>query len=102
MRYTESNLTFYSRILLEELHQGTVEWIPNFDGTIEEPVHLPARVPNVLLNGGMGIAVGMTIDIPPHNLNEIVRRLHLYFDHPKANLDEISVICYGSRFSKWR
>ena len=76
MRYTESKLTFYSRILLEELHQGTVEWIPNFDGTIEEPVHLPARVPNVLLNGGMGIAVGMTTDIPPHNLDEIV---HQYF-----------------------
>ena len=90
MRYTESKLTFYSRILLEELHQGTVEWIPNFDGTIEEPVHLPARVPNVLLNGGMGIAVGMTTDIPPHNLNEIINACIYILDHPKAELNPVS------------
>ncbi len=98
MRYTESKLTFYSRILLEELHQGTVEWIPNFDGTIEEPVHLPARLPNVLLNGGMGIAVGMTTDIPPHNLSEIVNACVYLIDHPKANLDELSRIVMAPDF----
>ena len=98
MRYTESKLTFYSRVLLEELHQGTVEWIPNFDGTIEEPVNLPARLPNVLLNGGMGIAVGMTTDIPPHNLNEIVDACIYILDHPKANLEDISDIVIGPDF----
>ena len=98
MRYTESKLTFYSRILLEELHQGTVEWIPNFDGTIEEPVHLPARVPNVLLNGGMGIAVGMTTDIPPHNLNEIVNACIYILDHPKAELDQVLEFVIGPDF----
>ncbi len=98
MRYTESKLTFYSRVLLEELHQGTVEWIPNFDGTIEEPVNLPARLPNVLLNGGMGIAVGMTTDIPPHNLNEIVDACIYILDHPKANLDDILEIVVGPDF----
>ena len=98
MRYTEAKLTFYSRVLLEELHQGTVEWIPNFDGTIEEPVNLPARLPNVLLNGGMGIAVGMTTDIPPHNLNEIVEACIYILDHPKANLDDISEIVIGPDF----
>ena len=98
MRYTESKLTFYSRILLEELHQGTVEWIPNFDGTIEEPVHLPARVPNVLLNGGMGIAVGMTTDIPPHNLNEIIKACIYILDHPKAELNQILELVLGPDF----
>ena len=98
MRYTESKLTFYSRILLEELHQGTVEWIPNFDGTIEEPVHLPARVPNVLLNGGMGIAVGMTTDIPPHNLNEIINACIYILDHPKAELNQVLELVLGPDF----
>ena len=98
MRYTESKLTFYSRILLEELHQGTVEWIPNFDGTIEEPVHLPSRVPNVLLNGGMGIAVGMTTDIPPHNLNEIVNACIYILDHPKAELHQVLEFVIGPDF----
>ena len=98
MRYTESKLTAYSRILLEELHQGTVEWIPNFDGTIEEPVHLPARLPNVLLNGGMGIAVGMTTDIPPHNLNEIVDACICLLDRPKTDLDQILSLVKGPDF----
>ena len=98
MRYTESKLTFYSRILLEELHQGTVEWIPNFDGTIEEPVHLPARLPNLLLNGGMGIAVGMTTDIPPHNLNEIVNACIYILDHPKAELHQVLEFVIGPDF----
>jgi topoisomerase-4 subunit A len=72
MRYTESRLTPYAALLLQELGAGTVEWAPNFDGSLDEPVMLPARVPNILLNGGSGIAVGMATDIPPHNLREIV------------------------------
>ena len=72
MRYTEARLTPYAELLLKELSQGTVEWSPNFDGTLEEPKLLPARVPNILLNGASGIAVGMSTDIPPHNLREVV------------------------------
>jgi topoisomerase-4 subunit A len=72
MRYTESRLTRYADLLLQELGHGTVEWAPNFDGSLEEPTMLPARVPNLLLNGGSGIAVGMATDIPPHNLGEVV------------------------------
>ena len=68
MRYTESKLTAYADVLLSEVEQGTVEWLPNFDGTLEEPKLLPARLPNILLNGTTGIAVGMATDIPPHNL----------------------------------
>ncbi len=71
MRYTESRLQKYAELLLNELGQGTVDWRPNFDGTLEEPEILPARLPNVLLNGGSGIAVGMATDIPPHNLEEV-------------------------------
>ncbi len=71
MRYTESRLATYSEVLLTELGQGTVDWKPNFDGTLDEPETLPARLPNVLLNGGTGIAVGMATDIPPHNLKEV-------------------------------
>ena len=72
MRYTEARLAPYAQTLLSELGQGTVEWVPNFDGTMDEPELLPARLPNVLLNGGTGIAVGMATDIPPHNLREVV------------------------------
>jgi topoisomerase-4 subunit A len=72
MRYTESRLTRYAALLLDELGAGTVDWAPNFDGSLEEPTMLPARVPNLLLNGGSGIAVGMATDIPPHNLREVV------------------------------
>jgi topoisomerase-4 subunit A len=74
MRYTESRLTAYADVLLAELGQGTVDWVPNFDGTLEEPALLPAQVPNVLLNGTTGIAVGMATDIPPHNLREVGQR----------------------------
>src|SRR6202521_882256 len=73
MRYTESRLTRYADLLLQELGSSTVEWAPNFDGTLDEPTMLPARVPNLLLNGGSGIAVGMATDIPPHNLREVVK-----------------------------
>ena len=75
MRYTESRLSPYADVLLAEVAQGTVEWVPNFDGTLDEPSLLPARLPNVLLNGTTGIAVGMATDIPPHNLREIVNAL---------------------------
>ncbi|MCK5813767.1 MAG: DNA topoisomerase IV subunit A, partial [Cocleimonas sp.] len=89
MRYTESRLTKYAKVLLKELGEGTVDWKPNFDGSLDEPALLPARLPNVLLNGGMGIAVGMATDVPPHNLREVVNGcLHL-LDHPKATLDDL-------------
>ena len=67
MRYTEARLSPFAQVLLAELGQGTVDWTPNFDGTLDEPVLLPARLPNVLLNGATGIAVGMATDIPPHS-----------------------------------
>ena len=89
MRYTESKLSKYSEILLSELAQGTVDWRPNFDATMQEPEILPARVPNILLNGTTGIAVGMATDIPPHNLDEVVRAcLHL-IENPKATTSEL-------------
>ena len=71
MRYTEAKLTRYAEVLLRELGEGTVDWVPNFDGTMDEPSVLPARLPNLLLNGTTGIAVGMATDIPPHNLREV-------------------------------
>ena len=89
MRYTESRLTAYAKVLLQELGQGTVDWQANFDGTLEEPVVLPARLPNVLLNGATGIAVGMATDIPPHNLREVVNAcLHL-LENPDATIAEL-------------
>lgn len=89
MRYTESRLTRYSEILLEELGQGTVDWQPNFDGTLEEPTVLPARVPNILLNGTTGIAVGMATDIPPHNLREVVNACVHLLDNPQATVSDL-------------
>ncbi len=89
MRYTESRLTPYARVLLSELGQGTVEWTPNFDGTLKEPALLPARLPNVLLNGGMGIAVGMATDIPPHNLREVTSACIHLIENPKASIEDL-------------
>ena len=89
MRYTESRLTKYAKALLRELDQGTTEWAPNFDGTLSEPVILPARLPNVLLNGGMGIAVGMSTDIPPHNVREVINACVHLLEHPRADVDEL-------------
>ncbi|MBM5812021.1 MAG: DNA topoisomerase IV subunit A [Gammaproteobacteria bacterium] len=89
MRYTESRLRPYAETLLAELGQGTVEWAANFDGTLEEPQLLPARLPNVLLNGTQGIAVGMATDIPPHNLREVVAACVHLLDHPDATLREL-------------
>lgn len=98
MRYTESRLQNYADMLLAELGQGTVDWRPNFDGTLEEPEILPARLPNVLLNGGSGIAVGMATDIPPHNLNEVAKACIHLLDKPKASLTEICKIIKGPDF----
>ncbi len=89
MRYTESRLTAYADVLLAELGQGTVDWVPNFDGTLEEPSVLPAQVPNVLLNGTTGIAVGMATDVPPHNLREVVAATVHLLESPKATVAEL-------------
>jgi topoisomerase-4 subunit A len=89
MRYTESRLTQYAQTLLSELGQGTVEWTDNFDGTLKEPELLPARLPNVLLNGTMGIAVGMATDIPPHNLREVAAACIRLLDDPDSTLDQL-------------
>ncbi len=86
MRYTEARLAPYAQALLSELGQGTVEWMPNFDGTLDEPALLPARLPNVLLNGSTGIAVGMATDIPPHNVREVVAACIHLLDEPKADV----------------
>ncbi len=89
MRYTESRLTLYSQVLLAELGQGTVDWVPNFDGTLDEPTVLPARLPNLLLNGTAGIAVGMATDIPPHNLREVATACIRLLEQPKSSVDEL-------------
>jgi len=98
MRYTESRLTAYAKTLLSELGMGTVEWQPNFDGTLQEPTVLPARLPNVLLNGGTGIAVGMSTDIPPHNLREVVAACVRLLDQPKATVAELCEHVKGPDF----
>ena len=89
MRYTESRLTPYAQALLAELEQGTVEWAPNFDGTLEEPKLLPARLPNILVNGTTGIAVGMATDIPPHNIGELVKACIHLLKHPNAQIETL-------------
>jgi topoisomerase-4 subunit A len=98
MRYTESRLTPYARVLLEELEQGTVDWSPNFDGTLKEPAVLPARLPNVLLNGTQGIAVGMATDIPPHNLREVVDACIHLLRHPEATIADLCEYIQGPDF----
>ncbi|BBF09304.1 TPA: DNA topoisomerase IV subunit A [Haemophilus influenzae] len=98
MRYTESRLSKISEILLSELGQGTVDYQPNFDGTLAEPQYLPARLPHILLNGTTGIAVGMATDIPPHNINEIADAAVMLLDNPKARLDDVLEIVQGPDF----
>ena len=98
MRYTESRLSKISEILLTELGQGTVDFQPNFDGTLEEPQYLPARLPHILLNGTTGIAVGMATDIPSHNINEVADAAVLLLDNPKAGLDDVLNIIQGPDF----
>jgi topoisomerase-4 subunit A len=97
-RYTESRLTAYAQLLLSELDQGTVEWQPNFDGTREEPTLLPARVPNLLLNGTSGIAVGMATDIPPHNLREVVAACVRLLDEPDVTVRKLCQHIKGPDF----
>ncbi|WP_116812233.1 DNA topoisomerase IV subunit A [Steroidobacter cummioxidans] len=97
-RYTEARLTRYSELLLSELGQGTVDWVPNFDGTMEEPKLLPARVPNILLNGATGIAVGMATDIPPHNLREVVNASIRLLEDPDTPLRELMKDVKGPDF----
>jgi topoisomerase-4 subunit A len=89
MRYTESRLSRFSQLLLDEVGQGTVDWTPNFDGTLDEPLVLPARVPHVLLNGTSGIAVGMATDIPPHNLAEVVNGCVALLDNPNLTTEAL-------------
>lgn len=98
MRYTEARLSPYAQCLLQELEQGTVTWIPNFDGTLTEPSRLPARLPNILLNGTSGIAVGMATDIPPHNIREVGEACMLLLDKPGANLDAVMQHIKGPDF----
>ncbi|MEX5586020.1 MULTISPECIES: DNA topoisomerase IV subunit A [Pseudomonas] len=89
MRYTEARLSRYSEVLLSEVGQGTVDWVPNFDGTLQEPSVLPARLPNILLNGTTGIAVGMATDVPPHNLREVASACVRLLDEPKATVEQL-------------
>ncbi len=98
MRYTESRLARFSDLLLAEVDQGTVDWVPNFDGTLDEPAVLPARVPHVLLNGTTGIAVGMATDIPPHNLREVASACVRLLEEPKATVEQLCEHVQGPDF----
>lgn len=98
MRYTEARLTRYAQVLLAELGQGTVEWQPNFDGTLQEPTALPAQLPNLLLNGTSGIAVGMSTDVPPHNVREVITALIRLLDQPKTTLSQLMKHIKGPDF----
>lgn len=95
MRYTESRLSKYAELLLSELGQGTVDYVPNFDGTIQEPKMLPARLPNILLNGTTGIAVGMATDIPSHNIREVANAAIMLLDNPNATLADVMTHIQG-------
>ena len=98
MRYTEARLTAFSEVLLRELRDGTVDWIPNFDGTLDEPVLLPARLPHVLLNGAAGIAVGMATDVPPHNAREVAAACVRLLDEPQATVVDLCEHVRGPDF----
>ncbi len=98
MRYTEARLSPYAETVLSEIGQGAVDWAPNFDGTLEEPSVLPARLPNVLLNGASGIAVGMATDIPSHNLREVANACIHLLDNPKATLEDLCKHIHGPDF----
>ena len=98
MRYTESRLSKYAELLLSEARQGTVDFASNFDGTLDEPMLLPARVPMLLLNGGAGIAVGMAADIPPHNMREVVNACIHLLESPNASLAEVMAYIRGPDF----
>src|SRR5580658_5748514 len=95
MRYTESRLSAYADSLLAELEEGTVDWVPNFDGTLREPALLPARLPNLLLNGTTGIAVGMATDVPPHNLGEVANACIHLLEEPEATTAQLMKFIKG-------
>jgi topoisomerase IV subunit A len=99
MRYTEARLTRFAQILLTELEQGTVEWQPNFDGTLQEPRTMPARLPHVLLNGTTGIAVGMATDIPPHNVREVANACIRLLDKPDATVGDLMKYVKGPDYA---
>ena len=99
MRYTESRLTAYANLLLEEIKLGTVDWQPNFDGSLSEPIILPSKVPNILLNGTTGIAVGMATDIPSHNISEVIDACIFLLDNPKADISKLLKYVKGPDFS---
>ena len=99
MRYTESKLTSFANLLISELKSGTVDWQPNFDGSLLEPVIFPSKLPSILLNGTSGIAVGMATDIPSHNINEIIEAVVHIIDNPKAGLKDLLKIIKGPDFS---
>jgi topoisomerase-4 subunit A len=98
MRYTESRLTAFAAVLLAELADGTVDWVANFDGTLDEPAMLPARLPHVLLNGAAGIAVGMATDVPPHNVREVAAACVRLLEEPKATLADLCKHIKGPDF----
>jgi len=98
MRYTEARLTRFAELLLDELGQGTADWVPNFDGTLDEPKTLPARLPVVLLNGATGIAVGMATDIPPHNAREVAAAAQYLLENPKAETEDLLAFVQGPDF----
>ena len=98
MRYTEARLSDYAELLLAEINMGTVQWVPNFDGTLKEPQTLPSRLPNILLNGTTGIAVGMATDIPPHNIDEIVNACIHLIDNPDAVIEDLVGVVEGPDF----
>ena len=98
MRYTESRLSKYAEVLLRELGQGTVDYVPNFDGTMQEPKMLPARLPNILLNGTTGIAVGMATDIPPHNIREVAAAAIALLEKPGSSLEDLLEFVQGPDF----
>ncbi len=98
MRYTESKLSHYANVLLKETNEATVDWQPNFDGSLQEPVRLASRLPNILLNGGTGIAVGMATDIPPHNLVEVVNAICALIDNPSLSVEQLLTYVNGPDF----
>src|SRR4051812_27702527 len=98
MRYTEARLTAFAQTLLAELAQGTVDWVPNFDGTLDEPEVLPSRLPHVLLNGASGIAVGLATDIPPHNLRELAAATIALLEDAQISGDELAKLVPGPDF----
>ena len=99
MRYTESKLTNFANLLISELKSGTVDWQPNFDGSLLEPVIFPSKIPTILLNGTSGIAVGMATDIPSHNINEVLDATIHILEKPKSELKDILKIIKGPDFS---